>query len=100
MSRLPPLAVIVPVPDSATDPPIVPNIARLLPETIVILPAVMFSAALMVRLPAELISSVWLPLVIAIAFAVVAVPEISRVVPANVESDRQCLTGVHRAGQI
>jgi hypothetical protein len=70
---------MVPVPVRLAAAATVPNIVSLLPETIVMLPPVVFSAAVLVRLPAAPISSVWLLLVSAIALAVVAVLEISSV---------------------
>ena len=87
-SRVPAPAMIVPVPDRVVDAAtvLVPAKVNLLPLTMLMAPLLIFSDALMVRLPAVLISSVWLALLIAIAFPVVAVPEISSVVPANVES--------------
>ena len=91
--KVPPLAVIVPLP-AAMFAATVPAPERVAPEpmvrpelsvsvedgpTSIILPLVMLSAALMVKLPPLPISSVWLALLIAIALAVAAVLENSKV---------------------
>jgi hypothetical protein len=95
-SSVPPVAVIVPVlvaifaaivPDPVRTAGLVmvrPLASVSVPPSIWIVPLVAVCAALMVRLPPEPISSVWLALFSAIAAAEVAVPEIFVVLLATV----------------